>query len=145
MKTIAEQIKWDFATDGELEIKGSNGKIYYEKSNGYWIKYENDSNGNCNYWKDSDGRWTKLEYDSNGNHIYTEHEDGHWTKCEYDSKGYRIYIEHSDGHWEKKEFDSEDNEIYYENSKGKIRDNRPKHCENKIVEIDGIKYKLTKV
>lgn len=42
------------------------------------------------------------------------------------------------------EFDSQGNEIYYENSYGRIKDNRPKPCEDKIVEIDGVKYKLVK-
>ena len=35
MKTIAEQIKWDFETNGELEIRNKNGnRIYWENSNG---------------------------------------------------------------------------------------------------------------
>jgi len=35
--------------------------------------------------------------------------------------------------------------IYYEDSNGNVEDNRPKTCEDKIIEIDGIKYKLTKL
>ena len=35
MKTIAQQINWDFKTNGYLEIKDKNGNvIYYENSNG---------------------------------------------------------------------------------------------------------------
>jgi hypothetical protein len=37
------------------------------------------------------------------------------------------------------------NEIYFEDSDGEIIDKRPKPCEGKIVEIEGIKYKLTKL
>ena len=103
MKTIAEQIKWDFKTNGELEIK--------------------DKNGNLIYWEDSDGWWVKREYDSQGDEIYLEDSDGYWEKREYDSKGNRIYLE---------------------NSNGVIEDNRPKPCQNKVVEIDGVKYKLVK-
>ncbi len=104
MKTVAQQIKWDFKTNGLLEIRDKNGKlIYLERSNGYW---------------------TKREYDSQGNQIYFEDSDGVWAKREWDSHGYQIY---------------------YENSNGRIEDNRPKPCENKVVEIEGIKYKLTKV
>ena len=103
MKTIAEQIKWDFKTNGELEIK--------------------DKNGNLIYWEDSDGWWVKREYDS---------------------QGYLIYIEHSNGYWSKREYDSKGNRIYLENSNGVIEDNRPKPCQNKEIEIDGIKYKLVK-
>jgi hypothetical protein len=33
---------------------------------------------------------------------------------------------------------------YGEGYGGKIIDNRPKPCENKIVEIDGVKFKLVK-
>jgi len=83
MKTIAEQIKWDFKTNGDLQIRDKRGKlIYFEYSDGWWAKYERDSQGNI---------------------------------------------------------------VFYENSSGEMEDNLPKPCENKIVEIDGIKYKLTKV
>lgn len=83
METIAQQIKWDFKTNGILKIKDKNGnRIYFENSNGDWGKREYDSQGNC---------------------------------------------------------------IYFEKSNGVIIDNRPKHCENKVVEIEGVKYKLTKV
>ena len=62
-----------------------------------------------------------------------------------DKNGRAIYVENSMGVWGKYEFDSQGNEIYFKNSNGKIRDNRPKPCENKIVEIDGEKFKLVKV
>ena len=83
MKTVAQQIKWDFETNGELRIKDNNGKLIY--------------------WEDSNRVWEKSEYDSQGNLIYRE------------------------------------------NSFGRIIDKRPKPCENKIVEIDGEKFKLVKV
>jgi len=35
MKTISEQIKWDFKTNDGLDIKDKNGeRIYYENSKG---------------------------------------------------------------------------------------------------------------
>jgi hypothetical protein len=56
MKTIAQQIKWDFKTNGELEIRDKNGNpIYYEYSNGFWVKREYDSKGNLIYHEDSIG------------------------------------------------------------------------------------------
>jgi hypothetical protein len=61
-----------------------------------------------------------------------------------DKNGNCIYYENSDAYWWKYEYDSDGNQIYYETSDGYIRDNRPKPCENKVVEIDGIKYKLVK-
>ena len=104
MKTIAQQIKWDFKTNGYLEIKDKNGKIiYYEGLNGVW---------------------GKNEYDSKGNQIYFEDSSGYWVKWEHDSQG---------------------NVIYFEDSTGKIIDLRLKPCENKVVEIDGEKFKLVKV
>ena len=124
-QTIAEQIKWDFKTKGDLEIKDKNGnQIYLEFSNGFWAKWEYDSRGNLIYVENSDGLWEKREYDSQGRQIYYENSGGFWEKCEYDSKG---------------------NEIYYENSEGEIIDDRPKPCEDKEIVIEGIKYKLTKV
>ena len=102
--TIAQQIKWDFKTNGFLQIRDKNGRTIY--------------------WEYSDRVWAKREWDSQGNQIYFEDSKGNWAKYEYDSKG---------------------KEIYYENSEGKIRDKRPKPCENKVVEIDGEKFKLVKV
>ena len=56
MKTVAQQIKWDFETNGSLVIKDKNGKeIYREASYGYWSKREWDSEGNEIYWENSDG------------------------------------------------------------------------------------------
>ena len=58
-------------------ILNENGnKIYFENSNGYWIKYEYDKNGNEIYYEDSDGYWIKYEYDEHGRRIYFENSDG---------------------------------------------------------------------
>ena len=74
--TIAQQINWDFKTNGFLEIKGKNGKnIYFEDPTGFYEKYEYDSQGNTIYYEDSDGYWEKREFDSQGNEIY--YEDSH--------------------------------------------------------------------
>ena len=83
--------------------------------------------------------------DDDGNQIYYENSDGDWYKSEYDSNGKLLYHKTSSGYWEKREWDSNGNQIYYEDSKGVIEDNRPKLCEPKVVEIDGINYKLTKI
>jgi YD repeat-containing protein len=124
-QTIAQQINWDFETNGNLELKDKNGnRIYFENSDGFWVKREYDSQGNVTYYESSSGFWSKREYDSQGNRIYYEHSNGFWGKWEYDYQG---------------------KEIYYEDSDGTIEDNRPKHCDGKVVEIEGVKYKLTKV
>ena len=52
MKTIGQQINWDFEANGRLEIRDKNGKLIYIE--------------------DSDGCWAKREYDSDGNEIYYE-------------------------------------------------------------------------
>ena len=76
MKSIAEQLKHDF-DKGSLRLYDSNGnEIYYEDSDGYWIKREFDSNGNLIYYENSNGYWSKKEYDTNGNKIYYENSNG---------------------------------------------------------------------
>ena len=71
--TIAQQIKWDFKTNGNLVIRDKNGNlIYLEYSNGFWAKWEYDSQDNLIYVEDSKGNWEKHEYDSNGDRIYFE-------------------------------------------------------------------------
>ncbi len=82
-QTIAQQIKWDFETNGELMIS--------------------DKNGN------------------------------------------QLYIEFPTAYWVRREFDSQGNKMYYENSDGDVEDNRPKPCEGKVIEIEGVKYKLIKL
>ena len=77
MKTIAEQINWDFEANGKLLIKDNkNSLIYHECSNGYWTKREYDSEGNEIYFEDSDKFWAKWEYDSQGNQIYYADSEG---------------------------------------------------------------------
>ena len=56
MKTVAQQIKWDFKTNGNLEILDKNGRlIYFEISNGGWGKWKYDSQGNEIYYENSKG------------------------------------------------------------------------------------------
>ena len=75
--TIAQQIKWDFKTNGDLDIRDKNGKlIYFENSDGFWAKYERDSGGNQIYFENSDGVWRKWEWNSQGNIIYHENSNG---------------------------------------------------------------------
>ena len=115
-KTIAQQLN---IKDFPFEIKDKNGKqIYFEKSNGFWVKREYDQNGNEIYYENSNGSWYKFEYDQNGNQIYYEHSNGYWVKREYDQNGKTIYFEDSNGY---------------------IEDNRPKVVE---LTIDQIAEKL---
>ena len=65
-----------------VSIKGryvynTNGnEIYYENSDGDWVKYEYDEQGNKIYYETSTGYWVKYEYDTNGNVIYSETSNG---------------------------------------------------------------------
>jgi hypothetical protein len=110
--TIAQQLK---IKEFPFEIKDSKGnRIYFENSNGFWIKREYDSKGKEIYYETSNGYWAKREYDSNGNLIYVEYCDGYWAKREYDSMG---------------------KEIYWETSDGTVIDNRPKTEIQKAIEL----------
>ena len=76
MKTIAQQINWDFKTNGKLVIKDKKGnRIYFELADGFWAKYEYDSQGKQNYFENSSKVWAKWEFDSQGNVIYFENSD----------------------------------------------------------------------
>ena len=86
-----------------------------------------------------------ITRDKNGKRIYWEDSYGFWKKYEYDSKGNKIYYENSNRYWIKYEYDSQGTIIYWEDSDGDVEDNRPKPCENKVIQIDGIKYKLIKL
>lgn len=74
--TIAQQIKWDFKTNGDLEIRDNNRNlIYLEDSDGIWSKWEYDSQGII-YHEGSNKNWAKYEFDSQGNEIYYENSNG---------------------------------------------------------------------
>jgi len=59
--------------------------------------------------------------------------------------GYQTYYEDSDGYWDRYEYDDNGNRTYFEDSNGFKRGTpkSAKTCEGKVVEVDGIKYKLT--
>ena len=85
--------------------------------------------------------------DANGNDTYFERSDGYWERCERDANGRETYLENSTDYWYKYERDANGTETYYENSKG-VKRGTPKSaktCEGKVVEVDGIKYKLTAI
>jgi len=83
--------------------------------------------------------------DKNGNVIYHEDSYRRWYRVEYDSNRYQTYFENSNGYWIEYEYNSDGYPIYAEDSTGLVYDRRSKPCVDKVVEIDGIKYKLTRV
>ncbi len=66
--------------EGNTIYDQNNNRIYYETSDGLWIKYEYDENGYKIYYEDSDGKWGKYGYDGNGNEIYYENSNGYIIK-----------------------------------------------------------------
>ncbi len=50
--------------------------LYYEDSNGDWIKREYDTNGNLIHYENSNGYWERYEYDKEGNMTYRENSSG---------------------------------------------------------------------
>ena len=55
-QTIGQWLKWDFELNGSLVIKDRSDKnIYLERSNGYWSKWERDSQRKVIYSEDSIG------------------------------------------------------------------------------------------
>jgi hypothetical protein len=75
-QTFGQWLNWDFKANGGLEIL--------------------DKNENLIYFEYSDGFWVKRQYDSQDKEIYVEYSDGFWVKREWDSQGKVIYYENSD-------------------------------------------------
>ena len=83
--------------------------------------------------------------DAKGNETYYEGSNSVWHRYEYDAKGYETYFENSAGCCQRWEYDDNGYITYYEDSAG-VKRGTPKSaktCEGKVVEVDGIKYKLT--
>jgi len=83
--------------------------------------------------------------DANGKRTYLENNTSYSAKWEYNANGRLTYHEDNRGFCQKWEYDSNDKETYYEDSTGHKRGTprSAKTCEGKVVEVDGIKYKLT--
>ena len=54
-QTIGQWLKWDFETNGSLEVLDKNSNLIYFENEGGWRKYKYDSQGNIIYYEDSDG------------------------------------------------------------------------------------------
>ena len=105
----------------------------------------NDAKGNETYYENSDSYWERSERDAKGNETYFENSSDFWERWERDANGYVTYCENSSDFWERWEHDANGNVTYYEDSDG-FKEGTPKSaktCEGKVVEVDGIKYKLT--
>ena len=89
-------------------------------------------------------RYPIMIEDSNGKETYYESSKGYWRRWERDANGDVNYYENSDDCWQKWERDAKGNVTYYENSTGRKHGTprSAKTCEGKVVEVDGIKYKL---
>jgi len=73
-QTIAQFLN---VKDFPFVIKDKNdNQIYFEYSDGYWIKSECDDKGKEIRYENSDGYWIKWEYDDQDNVIYSEDSNG---------------------------------------------------------------------
>ncbi len=126
MKKLSEIYKeLGIAFTFPIKIKDAKGdETYYENSEGFWQRCERDAKREETYFEDSDGYCERYERDADGNVTYFEDSDDLWYRCEYDANG---------------------DESYYEDSRGKKRGTpkSSKTCEGKVIEVDGLKYKLT--
>ena len=125
MKPLSETYKeLGIAFTFPIQIKDANGEVtYFEDSDDYWYKYERDANGYVTYYENSNDYWERCERDDNGYVTYYENSNDYWCRYECDANGYVTYYENSDG----------------------FKQGTPKSaktCEGKVVEVDGIKYKL---
>jgi hypothetical protein len=83
--------------------------------------------------------------DAKGDETYYESSYGYWCRWEYDDKGHETYFEDSSDFWYRCERDANGKVTYCEDSTG-VGWGTPKSaktCKGKVVEVDGIKYKLT--
>ena len=85
-----------FATSLTVYDEKGN-QIYFEKGNGFWVRWEYNEKGKVIYSENSNGYWVRRKYNEKDNRSYSEDSDGHWYKCEYNEKGERIYYEDDEG------------------------------------------------
>ena len=122
-KVLGKHVKADPHTYDSV-YDDSGNLIYYEKSDGYWEKWERNEKGKIVFYTTVNNYWEKNKYDESGNEIYHEDSGGYWIKRWYDEKGNFIYFEDSDGNWNRMEYNEIGHLIYRENAKGVILDRR---------------------
>ena len=125
MKPLSETYKeLGIAFTFPIKIKDANDEVtYHECWDGFWYKCERDANGEVTYFENSNDFWCRSKRDAKGNITYYENSNKYCARYERDANG---------------------NETYFENSEG-LKRGTPKSsktCEGKVVEVDGIKYKL---
>jgi hypothetical protein len=125
MKKLSETYKeLGIAFSFPIRIKDANGyETYRENSDDFWYRYERDAGGNATYYENSNDYWDRFEYDAKGNVTYYESSNGYWYRYERDANGNVTYYENSDG-----------------KKQGTPRSSKTR--DGKVVELDGIKYKL---
>jgi len=82
-----------------------------------------EANDRVTYFEDCDGFWERYERDVKGRPTYYEDSNDYWERCERDANGKVTYCEDSTG-------------VGWGTPKS------AKTCEGKVIELDGIKYKL---
>jgi hypothetical protein len=84
-----------------IGIDEDHHKLIFEKLFNQPVSLDNrgvfDSNENEIYYENSNGRWVKREYDENGNQIFSENSNGYWIRYEYNKNGVIKVTEDSDG------------------------------------------------
>ena len=109
----------------DLIIMKPLSETYKEQGIAFTFPIEiRDAKGNQTYFEGSKGFLYKREHDFKGNVTYHEDSDGLWYEREYDANGNVTF--------------SEDSDDYKSGTSRSV-----KTCEGKVIEVDGIKYKLT--
>ena len=97
MKNIKEYLK---SEDKEIILYHKNGKMslkYLEFSNGDWMEYTYNDNGNKLTYKNSSDYWDEYTYDDNGNELTYKSSRGYWRESTYDDNGKQLTFKSSEG------------------------------------------------
>lgn len=116
-------------------VYDANGALEYETNGEDWVKYTNDTNGNCIKSETSYGYVVEYEYDDRGNVITKKSGDtviryeydsycrevkvineDYWKTTTYNEFGKVVKIEDSSGSWQAYTYDEKGNEVYAEDS-----------------------------
>ena len=97
MKNIKEYLK---SNDKEIRLYHKNGKVsirYVDISDGDWLEYTYDDNGNKLTYKNSSDSWDEYTYDDNGNELTYKSSRGDWRESTYDDNGKQLTFKSSEG------------------------------------------------
>lgn len=118
LKSFDTAVREEKTADGSLYIYDEKERVVFFSNGTFWESFEYDKNGNTVFYENSNGFWIKDEFDESGKVTLRKTSALSYIKYSYDNYGNLIYMEDSNGNWSKTEYNEKGLPISFKNSYG---------------------------